>query len=60
MALAAATSAQQQELLRQLNILAKELYTHLTQPHGLDQVGPVFDAKLPALEAAIDAVQAAS
>lgn len=60
MAIAKATSAQQQELLRQLNILGKDLYAILTQPQNVDQTGAAFDTKLTALEAAVDAVKAAS
>ena len=60
MAIAKATSAQQQELLRQLNILGKELYAILTQPQNVDQTGAAFDTKLTALEAAVDEVKAAS
>lgn len=60
MAIAKATPAQQQELLRQLNILSKDLYTILTQPQNVDQTGAAFDTKLTALEAAVDAVKAAS
>lgn len=60
MAIAKATSAQQQELLRQLNILGKDLYAILTQPQNVDQTGAAFDIKLTALEDAVDAVKAAS
>lgn len=60
MALANATQAEQQELLRQLNILAKDLYEITTQFKDVAQVGPEFDAKIPALEAAIAAVKAAA
>ncbi|WP_404645911.1 hypothetical protein [Raoultella ornithinolytica] len=60
MAIAKATSAQQQELLRQLNILGKDLYTILTQPQNVDQTGAAFDTKIAALEAAVAAVKAAS
>ena len=60
MAIAKATAAQQQELLRQLNILGKNLYTILTQPQNVAQTGVEFDAKIPALEAAVAAVKAAS
>lgn len=60
MAIAKATSAQQQELLRQLNILGKDLYAILTQPQNVDQTGAAFDTKLTALEDAVDKVKAAS
>ena len=60
MAIAKATQAQQQELLRQLSILGKDLYAILTQPQDVVQTGAVFDAKIAALEAAVDAVKAAS
>lgn len=60
MAIAKATSAQQQELLRQLNILGKDLYAILTQPQNVDQTGADFDTKIAALEAAVAAVKAAS
>ena len=60
MAIAKATSEQQQELLRQLNIRGKDLYTILTQPQNVAQTGATFDAKIPALEAAVAAVKAAS
>lgn len=60
MAIAAATAAQQIELQRQLNILAKDIYQILTQPADVVGTGPVFDAKIPALEAAIAAVKAAA
>lgn len=60
MAIAKATPAQQQELLRQLNILGKDLYVILTQPQNVAQTGAAFDAKLTALEAAVDEVKVAS
>lgn len=60
MAVAKATAAQRQELLRQLNILGKDIYVILTQPQDVQQTGAAFDAKIPALEAAIAAVKAAS
>lgn len=60
MAIAAATQAQRQELLRQLNILAKDLYAITTQPLDIAQTGPAFDAKIPALTAAVTAVTSAS
>ncbi|CAK1256854.1 unknown function [Klebsiella phage vB_Kpn_K40PH129C1] len=60
MAIAKATSAQQQELLRQLNILGKDLYAILTQPQNVAQAGAAFDTKIAALEAAVTAVKAAS
>lgn len=59
MAIASATAAERQELLRQLNILAKDLYAITTQPLDIAQTGPAFDLKLPALTAAIEAVDAA-
>lgn len=60
MAIAKATSAQQQELLRQLNILGKDLYAILTQPQNVGQTGATFDTKLTALKAAVATVEAAS
>lgn len=60
MAIAKATSAQQQELLRQLNILGKALYAILTQPQNVAQTGAAFDTEIAALEAAVAAVKAAS
>lgn len=60
MAIAKATSAQQQELLRQLNILGKALYAILTQPQNVAQTGAAFDTKIAELEAAVAAVKAAS
>lgn len=60
MAIAKATPAQRQELLRQLNILGKDLYAILTQPQDVDQTGAAFDAKIAALETAITAVKTAS
>lgn len=60
MAIAKAASAQQQELLRQLNILGKALYAILTQPQNVAQTGAAFDTKIAALEAAVAAVKAAS
>lgn len=60
MAISKATQAQQQELLRQLNILGKGLYAILTQPQDVAQTGAAFDTKIAALEAAVDAVKAAS
>lgn len=56
MAIAKATPAQRQELLRQLNIL----YAILTLPQDVAQTGAAFDAKIAALEAAVAAVKAAS
>lgn len=53
MAIAKATPAQQQELLRQLNILGKDLYAILTQPQNVAQTGAAFDTKIAALEAAV-------
>jgi hypothetical protein len=60
MAIAKATPEQQQELLRQLNILGKDLYAILTQPQNVGQTGAAFDTKLTALMDAIDKVEAAS
>lgn len=60
MAIAKATPAQQQELLRQLNILSKDLYAILTQPQNVSQTGAAFDTKIAALEAAVATVKAAS
>lgn len=60
MAIAKATPEQQQELLRQLNILGKDLYAILTQPQNVGQTGVAFDTKLTALKAAVAAVEAAS
>ena len=60
MAIAQATQVQQQELLRQLNILGKDLYAILTQPQDVAQTGAAFDAKIAALETAIAAVKTAS
>lgn len=60
MAIASATQAQQYELLRQLNILAKDTYAALTEFKDITQTGPAIDAKIPALEAAIAAVKAAA
>lgn len=60
MAIAKATSAQQQELLRQLNILGKDLYAILTQPQNVGQTGAAFDNKLTVLEDAVNKVRAAS
>lgn len=60
MAIAKATSEQQQELLRQLNILGKDLCAILTQPQNVGQTGAAFDTKLTALKDAVAAVEAAS
>lgn len=60
MAIAKATPAQQQELLRQLNILGKGLYAILTQPQDVAQTGAAFDTKLTALETAVSEVRTAS
>lgn len=60
MAIAKATPVQQQELLRQLNILGKDLYAILTQPQDVDQTGAAFDTKIAGLEAAVTAVKDAS
>lgn len=60
MAIAKATSEQQQELLRQPNILGKDLYAILTQPQNVGQTDTAFDTKLTALKAAVARVEAAS
>lgn len=60
MAIAKATPEQQQELLRRLNILGKDLYAILTQPQNVGQTGAAFDTELTALKAAVAAVEAAS
>lgn len=60
MAVAKATQAQQQEFLRQLNILGKDMYQAITQPQDIAYRGPEIDAKIAALEAAIAAVKAAA
>lgn len=60
MAIAKATPEQQQELLRQLNILGKDLYAILTQPQNVGQTGAAFDTKIAALEDAVNKVKAAS
>lgn len=60
MAIAKTTSAQQQELLRQLNILGKDLYAILTQPQNVGQTGAAFDTKLTASSSAVNAVKAAN
>jgi len=60
MAIAAATLAQRVELQRQLTMHAKEVYQILTQPLDVVSVGPAYDAKVAALEAAIAAVKAAA
>lgn len=60
MAVAKATQAQQQEFLRQLNILGKDMYQAITQPQDIAYRGPEIDAKIAALEAAITAVKAAA
>lgn len=60
MAIAKATPAQQQELLRQLNILGKDLYAILTQPQNVAQTGAAFDTGLTALEDAVNKVKAAN
>lgn len=59
MAVAKATSAQRQELLRQLNILAKDLYVIETQPQDVLYTGADFDTSITALETAITAVKEA-
>ena len=52
MAIAAQTEAVQQELLRQLNIVAKVMYQLKTQPQSVASSGPAFDALMvPALAA---------
>lgn len=60
MAIAKATPEQQQELLRQLNILGKDLYAILTQPQNVAQTGAAFDTKIAALKAAVAKVEGAS
>lgn len=60
MAIAKATPEQQQELLRQLNILGKDLYAILTQPQNVAQTGAAFDTKIAALKAAVAKVEDAS
>lgn len=60
MAVAKATQAQQQEFLRQLNILGKDMYQAITQPQDIAYRGPEIDAKIAALEAAMAAVKAAA
>ena len=60
MAIAKATPEQQQELLRQLNILGKDLYAILTQPQDVAQTGAAFDTKIAALKAAVAKVEGAS
>jgi hypothetical protein len=55
MAIATQTSAVKQELLRQLNITAKDLYVILTQPRDIAQTGPAFDAKIATLKTALTA-----
>lgn len=52
MAIASQTEAVQQELLRQLNIVAKAIYTLKTQPRSVADSGAEFDALMvPALAA---------
>lgn len=60
MAIAKATPEQQQELLRQLNILGKDLYAILTQPQNVGQTGAAFDTSIAALKAAVAKVEGAS
>lgn len=60
MAIAQATPEQRQALLRQLNILGKDLYIILTQPQDVAQTGDDFDTKLAALEKAVAEVKDAS
>lgn len=60
MAIAKATPEQQQELLRQLNIIGKDLYVILTQPQNVGRTGAAFDTKIAALEDAVNKVKAAS
>lgn len=55
MAIASQPAAAKQELLRQLNITAKELYVLLTQPKDITQAGPAFDTKVAALKTALTA-----
>lgn len=57
MTIAKATEAQRQELLRQLNILGKDIYVITTQPQDVQQTGAAFDAKIQALEEAITEVK---
>lgn len=59
MAVANATAAQLEELKRQSNIIAKDMYQLLTQPQDKVSRGPEIDAKFTALSAAIAAVTAA-
>ena len=60
MAVAKATQAQLQELLRTTNIVGKDVYQVLTQPLDKAQVGPSIDTLITALEAAVAAVKAAA
>ena len=55
MAIAAQTEVVQQELLRQLNIVAKALYAIKTQPRAIASTGPDFDALMTPALAAIKA-----
>lgn len=55
MAIASQTQAVQLELLRQLNITAKELYSLTTRPTDLSLTGPAFDTKVASLMTALTA-----
>ena len=55
MAIAAQTEAVQQELLRQLNIVAKAMYQLKTQPQSMASSGPAFDTLMAPALAAIKA-----
>lgn len=55
MAIAAQTEAVQQELLRQLNIVAKAMYQLKTQPQAVASSGPAFDTLMTPALAAIKA-----
>lgn len=55
MAIAAQTEAVQQELLRQLNIVAKAMYQLKTQPKSMASSGPAFDTLMTPALAAIKA-----
>lgn len=60
MAVAKATAVQLEELKRQSNIIAKDMYQLLTQPQDKVSRGPAIDTKLTALQAAITAVVSAA
>lgn len=60
MAVAKATAAQLEELKRQSNIIAKDMYQLLTQPQDKVSRGPAINAKITALQAAAAAVVAAA